>query len=118
MQDIEGPGPQTVYVAEHGALSFDTASLPNTIPAGAATERFHYRGPTANNGPGDFSFHGLGSNGWLACPSNATNGVPYTVYANVTGLSNADVPGGNVEACIGIAIATNTYSGPIPWEYQ
>ncbi len=74
---------------------------------------------------GVFSFTGLGSpGGFLACP--ARNGTtPWQVFADVAGIRDRDVPGGNASACLGfVALAasggelgTGNTGGPAAWEY-
>ncbi|MCJ1412925.1 hypothetical protein MMC19_007025 [Ptychographa xylographoides] len=109
---VEVPGGQEIYVTATGALGY-TVPHSGLIPPGAVTAGFTY---TAGPSFGDFGFTGLGATGFLACPSpNAT--APYQVFAAIAGLSNADVPGGSVAACIGFDALTSV-SGIGAWEYE
>ena len=57
----------------------------------------------------------------MACPSNGPTGIAYSVFANVTGATNAIVPGGNVSACIGIGAAAYPYTyedNVVAYEYE
>lgn len=109
--DVSVAGGQNLYVNPHGALSFTRAGSPGAIPAGAATANFTYTPAIDDDdGPGSFMFSGPGADGFLACPSDGPTGIPYSVFANVTGLTDATVPGGNVSACVGIAAAAFAYT--------
>lgn len=71
--------------------------------------------------PGSFTFFGLGTDAFLACPSNEPNGIPYSVFANVTGVTNVIAPGGDVSACIGISAAAYPYTyenNVVAYEYE
>lgn len=71
------------------------------------TTDFTYAAGT-DDGPGWFAFSGRGTDAFLACPSNGTDGIiVYSVFANVTA---AIVPAGNVSACVGIGAAAYAYT--------
>lgn len=119
-QDVSVAGGQTLFVGPHGALSFTSAGSPGAIPAGAVTTNFTYT-PGVDDRPGSFTFSGLGTNAFLACPSNEPDGIPYSVFANVTGVTNVIVPGGDVGACIGIGAAAYAYTyedNAVAYEYE
>ncbi|KAI4194461.1 MAG: hypothetical protein LQ350_007760 [Teloschistes chrysophthalmus] len=90
MKDAEIPGGQGNYVSSTGALGF-TQARSGLIPDGAALQTFNTTvGP--ENGPlGQFTFEGLGTTGFLACPVTKTKG-PYQVFADVERLKHGDVP--------------------------
>ncbi|MCJ1228657.1 hypothetical protein MMC12_005318 [Toensbergia leucococca] len=113
-QYTEVPGGQLIYVAATGALGFTEAHY-GTTPPGAALTGFI---ESSGLGYGSFRFTGLGATGFLACP-NANGTAPYQVFANVRGLTDADVPGGSVRHCIGFDALTTKYNGtrPAAWEY-
>lgn len=80
--------------------------------------------PGTDNALGVFSFTGLDSTGFLACP--AKNGTtPWQVFADVEGIKDRDVPGGNVSACLefvafaasGDELGTADTGAPAAWEY-
>lgn len=93
--DVAVPGGQQIYVAANGALAFTQAGV-DVIPAGG----FAYGFTTIFS---TFGFPG----GLLACPVTAgeTVSIPSgfalsQVFANLPGLSDADVPGGSVKSCV------------------
>ena len=70
---------------------------------------------------GEFSFSGLGSAGFLACPiaANATAYGPYQIFAAVLGITDADVPSGNLSSCQGIDTLGAAFDGGLAaWEYE
>lgn len=81
--------------------------------------------PGTDNALGVFDFTGLGSTGFLACP--AKNGTtPWQVFADVKGIRDCDVPGGNVSACLGFVafaasggeLGTENTGLPGAWQYE
>ena len=93
--DVSVPGGQQIYVAANGALSFTQAGV-DVIPAGGVAYGFMTTYST-------FGF----PRGLLACPVAAGETVTIPsgfalsqVFVNVPGLSDADVPGGNVKSCV------------------
>ena len=108
----EVPGGQDVYVNSTGALSFTFAHEEGNFPPGSATKGFS----TKN---GVFTFTGLGSTGWIACPIFKDGTGPYQVFAKVKGISNADVPNGKLASCIGFkAKATASDDDALVWQYD
>ncbi|MCJ1370193.1 hypothetical protein MMC20_001405 [Loxospora ochrophaea] len=115
---VEVPGGQQVYVQTNGALGF-TEAHSGVVPAGAATGNFTETLPA--EGFGDFGFTGFGSpGGWLACPvsSAAAETGPWQVFAAIAGLSDADVPSGNVSQCIDFDALSSAASGAGAWQYD
>lgn len=120
----EVPGGQTVYVLPTGALTFTLAHAEGQpFENNGTTTGFAFT-PGSDNALGVFSFTGLNSTGFLACP--ATSGAaPWQVFAAITGIKNSDVPGGNVSACLefvafgasGAELGTANTGGPAAWEY-
>ena len=67
---------------------------------------------------GDFTFTGLGSDGFVACPS-LNGSSPYQIFADFPGLCDEDVPGGNASLCLGFDALGVTYPGrEAAWEYE
>ena len=102
-----------MYVRANGALGY-TQAHSASIPAGAVREGFKR---TADN---VFGFFGLGSNGaLLACPTGVNGNLGtevYQVFAKIAGLSDADVPQGNVSSCVGFDPVTFE-AGVGAWQY-
>lgn len=93
-----------MYVQANGALGFTQAHSANT-PPGSVLSPFTFVPGTSF---GTLGFTGLGSNGFVACPTNGT--FPFQIFANVAG--------GNFDSCIGLdALTTDFTGGPHAWEY-
>ena len=126
-QYTEVPGGQAVYVLPSGALTFTLAHAEGQPSSnnGTTTGFSFAPGSGTDDALGVFSFTGLGSPGFfLACP--AKNGTtPWQVFADVAGIRDRDVPGGNVSACLGfVALAASgdelgrgNGGGRGAWEY-
>ncbi|KAM0798329.1 hypothetical protein BDR22DRAFT_823431 [Usnea florida] len=124
-QYAEVPGGQTVYVLPTGALTFTLAHAEGQpFENNGTTTGFSFT-PGSDNALGVFSFTGLNSTGFLACP--AENGTaPWQVFAAIAGIQNSDVPGGNVSACLefvafgasGAELGTANTGGPAAWQYE
>ncbi|PWY86921.1 hypothetical protein BO70DRAFT_360648 [Aspergillus heteromorphus CBS 117.55] len=105
---VEVPGGQEVYVNPSGALSF---TVPHSayIPAGSSLGPFVY---TPGTEFGSWTFNGWGASGFMACP---TEDSKWQVFAAV---SNATVPSGNVDDCLGFdALGVPTNGTAAAWEY-
>ena len=117
-QNTEVPGGQILYVKSTGAVGF-TQAHSGAIPPGSTTAGFTYTPAAPGSQFGQWSFSGLGANGFMACPPTAAEGR-YQVFAN---LRNATVPTGNVGDCLGFdpaaiaAPATNGTAAPAAWQY-
>ena len=83
------------------------------IPEGARNKTFAlFRGPQYSF----FTFSGVGkASGFLACPVNET---VYKVYADLPSLTDENVMGGNVSACVGFDALATAYKGFAAWQYQ
>ena len=109
--DVLVPGGQQVFVLSSGALGY-TSPHSHLIPKGAALRRFTATFGSSPDSLGSFSFAGLGSSGFVACP--AANGYgPYKVYAQVL---NFKAP--NSHACIDFDALTLRASAPGAYEYE
>lgn len=116
--NTEVPGGQTVYVLPTGALAFTLAHAEGQPEENNGTTTGFSYTPGTDGLVGVFSFTGLGSTGFLACP--AKNGsTPWQIFADIEGIKNRDVPGGNVSACLGFdALAGANTGGVAAWEYE
>jgi len=104
MDDIV-PGGQQVYVAADGQLGF-TVAHSEAIPVGAFVVPFLYTPQETEFTVGNLNFN---SEGFAACPDASGPGV-YQIYsAGVDGFVRTD--------CIGINIATSSWSGSPAWQY-
>ncbi|KAL9066530.1 MAG: hypothetical protein Q9161_007505 [Pseudevernia consocians] len=121
----EVPGGQVVYVLPTGALSFTLAHAEGQPEENNGTTTGFSFTPGTDDALGVFSFTGLGSTGFLACP--AKNGTkPWQIFADIKGIENRDVPGGNVSACLGFdalaasgeELGTANTGGVAAWEYE
>lgn len=163
-QYTEVPGGQTVYVLPTGALTFTLAHAEGQPFENNGTVTGFSFTPGSDNALGVFSFTGLNSTGFLACParngtapwyvdihtSGASSSLPppisrpeneqeeanadllslgnphRQVFAAIKGIQNADVPGGNVSACLefvafgasGEELGTANTGEPAAWEYE
>ncbi|KAL8829739.1 MAG: hypothetical protein Q9191_001832, partial [Dirinaria sp. TL-2023a] len=118
--DTEVPGGQSVYIASSGALAFTPAHSAGSIGKGTSTG-FSYKNNTVDGTLGRFSFKGLGSTGFIACPLNGKPGQPgpWQVFADVKGLKDSAVPHGKVSECVGIDVLGATYEdGVAAWQYD
>ena len=108
-----------------GALTFTLAHAESQpLENNGTTSGFAFV-PGTSDALGSFTFTGLGSSGFLACP--AKNGTtPWQVFADVAGIKGIDVPGGNVSACLGFvalaasgeALGTENTGMPGAWQYE
>ena len=102
-----------MYVCSNGALGY-TQAHSASIPVGAVREGFK------STADGVFGFFGLGANGALvACPTGENGNLGtevYQVFAKIVGLSDADVPLGNVSGCVGFDPVT-LEAGVGAWQY-
>ena len=95
-----------------GALQY-TVAYANVIPKGATAESFAlFRGGQHSS----LTFSGVGkASGFLACPVNAT---VYKVYADLPRLEDANVPLGNLSACVGFDAEAASFKGYAAWQYE
>ncbi len=118
--NVEVPGGQQMYVEETGALGF-TQAHSAAIPEGAVLGGFTTRGYFGFTGLETVPNSNTAGSTLLACPvvANGTGpGLVYQVFANISGLSDADVPDGNVADCQGfVADILSTEQTPGAWEY-
>ncbi len=107
-----------VYVLPTGALSFTEPHAEGSAEGNNGTiTGFGYTNSTDGE-LGEFSFTGLGANGFVACPV-ANGSAPYQIFAGFPGLCDENVPGGNVSACLGFDALGETYeNGTAAWEYE
>ncbi|KAL8855877.1 MAG: hypothetical protein Q9178_007497 [Gyalolechia marmorata] len=115
------PGGQQIFVAPNGKLSY-TQAHSGYIPPGSALKTFTTMLSTEEGTPGTFFFEGLGGGDFLACPSDkvgSENGpFPYKIFVDVPALSDADVPSGCVDDCLGfVALVAPYEGGAAAWEY-
>ena len=111
LADVLVPGGQQVFVRRSGALGF-TSPHSHIFPKGAAVTNFTETPGSSSGSLGSFSFSGLGSAGFIACP--LVNGTgPYRVYAQLT-----DFKAPNSNACISFDALTSPASGPGAYEYK
>ncbi|PWY72284.1 hypothetical protein BO70DRAFT_342180 [Aspergillus heteromorphus CBS 117.55] len=113
---VSVPGGQQIYVTSKGALAF-TQPHSAYIPPGSSTGPFYY---SAGDPTGTWSFDG----GFMACPigggagsssAGASSSGSWQVFAN---WSNATVPGGDVNACLGFqAVTVGRNVSVEAWEY-
>ena len=117
-QDVSVPGGQLVYVTPTGELGF-TQAHSASIPPGSALDGFTLSSTPVNSQLASLSFSNLGATGFLACPAGPNNTAPFKVFADVSALKDADVPGGSVSACIGFDALVGEYteSGSAAWQY-
>ncbi|KAK2786211.1 hypothetical protein FQN52_007960 [Onygenales sp. PD_12] len=103
-------GGQHLYVEPSGALGFARPDYPEK-PAGSVETGFTYTPGTEH---GKFGFHGLGADGFMACPGHE-NGL-YQVFA---AMWHAEVPTGNIDDCLGFVAMAIPYEGETPaaWQY-
>ena len=101
------PGGQTVYVDADGSLSFAAAHT-RGLPDGATDTPFTYTPAPSNGTVGNLSF-GSNGEGFFACPTNGT--FPYQVLVATAGDARAT-------DCIGINLATSTFTGDEAWQYE
>ncbi|KAI4194536.1 MAG: hypothetical protein LQ350_007713 [Teloschistes chrysophthalmus] len=109
------PGGQQVYVAPTGALSFTTAHSAY-IPPGSALETFNATLGTEGGPLGQFTFSGLGANGFIACPVSKGKG-PYQVFANVKNMKDQDVPSKCKQDCLPFGALTAP-SDSFTWHHE
>ncbi|KAL8767756.1 MAG: hypothetical protein Q9209_005842 [Squamulea sp. 1 TL-2023] len=119
--DTVVPGGQQVYVAPNGKLSY-TIAHSGYAPPGSAVKTFTATFPTSGDATlGSFSFHGLGGNTFLACPSHKVDSeegpFPYQVFVDVAALSDRDVPSGCKADCLGFGAVIAKYEGAPVWQY-
>ncbi len=113
VQDVEVPAGQAIYVnSTDGALQY-TIAHSNVIPVNASVKSFAlFKGPTYSF----FTFSGVGkASGFLACPVNET---VYKVYADLSSLSDENVPNNNVSSCIGFDALATAFDGHSAWQYD
>lgn len=117
-QDVSVPGGQRVYVTPTGELGF-TQAHSASIPPGSAQDGFTLSSTPVNSQLASLGFSKLGATGFLACPAGPNNTAPFKVFADVSALKDADVPGGSVSACIGFDALVGEYtgSGSAAWQY-
>lgn len=117
-QDVSVPGGQRVYVAPTGELGF-TQAHSASIPSGSAQDGFTLSSTPVNGQLASLGFSELGATGFLACPAGPNGTAPFQVFADVSALKDADVPGGSVSACIGFDALVGEYteSGSAAWQY-
>lgn len=117
-QDDTVPGGQRVYVTPTGELGF-TQAHSASIPPGSVQDGFTLSSTPVNGQLASLGFSELGATGFLACPAGPDGTAPFQVFADVSALKDADVPGGRVSACIGFdALAVEyTGSGSAAWQY-
>lgn len=121
LQDADVPGGQVVYVLPTGELAFTEPHAEGTPGENnGTTAGFVYTNSTSGV-LGEFGFTGLGAEGFVACP--ARNGsAPWQIFVEVPGLSDRDVPGGKVSACLGFDALGVKYQGvdgeAAAWEYE
>lgn len=114
---------QRNYIASTGALSFllpwqqhpPRHAIPGNFSAGiwpppnpkgfVGRFRFHPTPPYSIESPSKTD------DDWLACPTSPQG--PWQVFAALKGLKDRDVPGGSVEGCLEMFIATDDYFGRI-----
>lgn len=115
----EVPGGQTVYVLPTGALAFTLAHAGGQVSTNNGTATGFTLTPGADGALGAFGFGGLGSTGFLACPAKNATAPPWQVFADVEGIRDSSVPGGNVSACLGFdALGAPADAGVLAaWEY-
>lgn len=104
-------------MASTGALSY-TPPHSRTIPGGATSTGFTTDGSSASDSVANLVIDGIGSQGWLACPSVTTNGaMGYQIFANITG---AQVSGTSITHChdIAIALKPETNAGASAFQYS
>ena len=107
LQDVQVPGGQSVFVLPSGELGF-TVPHSGEYPPGAVITGFV---ETPGSSFGVFGFTGLGSTGFVACPTVSNTG-PYQVYAQVAGFVAP-----NSNDCIGFDALSVPASGPGAFEY-
>lgn len=108
------PGGQQQYTEVGGRLGY-TQAHSIYVPTGAIPGGFAYsKCPTEQFGR--ITTNVFGATGLMACPDDSFGTRQYVVYANI---SNAVVPSGNVQDCIGFEGLTSDYDGPLPaaWQY-
>lgn len=117
-QDVSVPGGQRVYVTPTGELGFTQAHSVR-IPLGSVEDGFTLSCTPLNGQFASLGFSKLGATGFLACPAGPDNTAPFKIFANVSALKDADVPGGRLSACIGIDALAVAYtgSGSAAWQY-
>ncbi len=100
-----------------GALSY-TAPHSRTIPSGATSTGFTTDGSITSDSVANLVIDGIGSQGWLACPSVAEGGsMEYQIFANITG---AQVSGTSITHChdIAISLLPETNAGASAYQYS
>lgn len=117
-QDVSVPGGQRVYVTPTGELGF-TQAHSASIPPGSAQDGFTLSSTPVNGQLASLGFSKLGATGFLACPAGPNGTAPYKVFTDVSALTDADVPDGNVSACIGFDALVGEYTenGSAAWQY-
>ncbi|KAI9833343.1 MAG: hypothetical protein M1819_003738 [Sarea resinae] len=117
--DTEVPGGQRVYVTPLGVLGF-TQAHSASAPEGADFGNFTYTPATSANTLGSLSYTGQGASGFIACPLNPAEETTWQILADVSGLEDDDVPGGDLSACLGFSATTPLYtsSDPAAWQYS
>lgn len=101
-----------MYIRSNGALGY-TQAHSASIPAGAYTTGFTF---TPGENFGYFSVNLPGSAGLIACPAGPNYSYPYQVFANLKGLKDSDVAGGNISKCIGFNALTSK-NAVNSWQY-
>lgn len=117
-QDVSVPGGQRVYVAPTGELGFTQAHSASISP-GSAQDGFTLSSTPVNGQLASLGFSKLGATGFLACPAGPNGTAPFKIFADVSALKDADVPGGSISACIGFDALVGEYteSGSAAWQY-
>lgn len=117
-QDVSVPGGQRVYVAPTGELGF-TRAHSASIPPGSTQDGFTLSSTLATTQLASLGFSKLGATGFLACPAGPNGTAPFKVFANVSALKDADVPGGSLNACIGFDALAGEYTESVSaaWQY-
>lgn len=87
--------PQNVYVSAISEFKYTEAHVVLSIPPAAVNSKLTVQGNS-------FGFNGLGATGFMPSPVNADGiGSAYQVFAKIRGISDKDIPGHNLTACIG-----------------
>ena len=119
---IKDPSELLIFSAQDvsvpGVLGF-TQAHSASIPPGSAQDGFALSSTPVNGQFASLGFSKLGATGFLACPAGPNGTAPYQVFANVSALKDADVPGGDLSACIGFDALAVVYtgSGSAAWQY-
>ncbi|RKF64161.1 putative secreted protein [Erysiphe neolycopersici] len=99
-------GGQAVFVTNEGELGY-TRAHSGSSPSGSVNNPFQYTPGTDQGATGTLTFN---SNTFVACPVPDQAGV-YQIYA-------AAAPNFSKPDCIGVGVATSTYTGTPAYQYN